>query len=354
MSVQLDAAFNYNDLQGLETLKSGARKDDPQALKAVAQQFESMFLSLIMKSMREATDVMASDLENSYQTKFYRDMHDQQMSLSLSQNGGFGLAEVLYEQLSEAQNGVRFNPYDIDVKSLKEFIRPQLPVTQMPLSQIDSDTQALIDKISTRAASAEFNVLREREAELLSQPDTSNKTLNSEDVEAEQNSYVTSQASKGSVFASPEDFVNKVLPVAEKVAKELGVNPRVIVAQAALETGWGQFVIQKESGESSFNFFGIKADHRWNGDAAMTTTHEFIAGKKLTVKAPFRAYDSIEESFQDYANFLKNSDRYQQALSAAENEQHYVSELQKAGYATDPKYAEKILRIANSDWLQQV
>lgn len=85
MTQQLDAAFNYNDLNGLNALKQGARKDDPEALKAVAQQFESMFLGLIMKSMRDATDVLASDLENSYQTKFYRDMSDQQLSLSMSQ-----------------------------------------------------------------------------------------------------------------------------------------------------------------------------------------------------------------------------------------------------------------------------
>ena len=126
MTQQLDAAFNYNDLNGLNALKQGARKDDPEALKAVAQQFESMFLGLIMKSMRDATDVLASDLENSYQTKFYRDMSDQQLSLSMSQNGGFGLADVLYEQISKAQHPVVEDIYNVDVKTLDHSNRPIL------------------------------------------------------------------------------------------------------------------------------------------------------------------------------------------------------------------------------------
>lgn len=329
MSVQLDAAFNYHELQGLESLKSGARKDSPEAIKAVAQQFESMFISLIMKSMRDATDVLASDLESSYQTKFYRDMHDQQLSLSLSQSGGFGLADILYEQLTEAQNPTRFNPFDIDVKSMDESIRSILPSLGA-----GERTQSIMDEL-----------LKLKETEVTIQPEKSEEKRITESPVPQ---------GKAAVFNSPEEFIQSLLPVAEEAAKKLGLDPKIMVAQAALETGWGNAVIEKEDGSSTYNFFGIKSDHRWHGESAMTTTHEFIAGKKLTVNAPFRAYESAENSFADYVEFVSGSDRYKGAVANASDSKTYVEELQKAGYATDPQYAEKILRIANSQWFEQV
>lgn len=334
MSVQVDAAFNYHELQGLESLKAGARNDSPEAIKAVAQQFESMFISLIMKSMRDATDVLSSDLENSYQTKFYRDMHDQQLSLSLSQSGGFGLADILYEQLTEAQNPTRFNPFDIDVKNMDESIRSILPSLG-----VGARTQSIIDELLK---------LKDGDAPSESEaPATGSSAVNS--IES-----TTSIQGKSTVFEGPEDFIQSLLPIAEKAAKQLGLDPKIMVAQAALETGWGKAVIEKSDGSSSYNFFGIKSDHRWQGESAMTTTHEFIAGKKLTVNAPFRAYESAEKSFADYVDFVSGSERYQSAIENASDAKTYVTELQKAGYATDPDYAEKILRIANSEWFEQV
>jgi len=322
MSVQLDAAFNYNDLQGLDTLKKGVRHDDPEALKVVAQQFESMFIGLIMKSMRDATDVMASDLENSYQTKFYRDMHDQQLSLSLSQSGGFGLADVLYEQISQAQNPVRPDLYNIDVKPMDESIRPILPAG-VTLNQ-------LIEKSALPFSS-------------LSDVDDASSVLEPKTKEG-----------KGAMFSSPEEFIRQLMPAAESAAKTLGLAPEILIAQAALETGWGKFVIQDDSGKSSNNLFGIKADQRWQGESALTTTHEYVEGNRLTVKEPFRAYDSVEDSFNDYVSFVSNSPRYQSAVNSADKGENYLKELQAAGYATDPNYAEKITRIARSEWFEKV
>ncbi|MDN3649226.1 flagellar assembly peptidoglycan hydrolase FlgJ [Reinekea marina] len=326
MTAQLDAAFNYNDLQGLNTLKRGAQKDDPEALKAVAQQFESMFMNLIMKSMRDATDVLASDLESSYQTKFYRDMSDQQMALSMSRDGGFGLAEVLYEQLLSDKNPQRENYFDNNIKPLNESIRPILNAS--PWSFGEASIQSVPESNPENLKSTEGDI-----EEVYSSP--SYKSLDKDS------------------FSSPESFIKQIMPIAEQTAKLLGVQPQVLVAQAALETGWGKKLITNESGEVANNFFGIKADQRWNGQVAMTTTHEYIDGNKLTVKAPFRAYGSIEESFNDYAQFLKSSSRYQTALEQAKDPEVYLNELQTAGYATDPQYAEKIIRIVNSDWFKQ-
>ena len=308
MSAQIDAAFNYNDLQGLESLKSGARKDDPEALRAVAQQFESMFMGLIMKSMRDATDVIKSDLESSYQTEFYRDMHDQQLTLSLAQNGGFGLADVLYEQLSKSKDPEPFNPYTIDIKSMEDSIRPQIIPPQPNRRTDDESTPSVMPSAPISDA--------------------------------------------GDGFSSPQAFIATLMPIAEKQADELGVDPKILLAQAALETGWGQRMITKSDGANSNNFFGIKADHRWDGESAMTKTTEFLGGKAMTVSAPFRAYASPEDSFADYVQFLKQSERYQPALANASNPSRYVQALQDAGYATDPEYANKILGIANSAWFE--
>jgi flagellar protein FlgJ len=324
MTQQLDAAFNYNDLNGLNALKQGARKDDPEALKAVAQQFESMFLGLIMKSMRDATDVLASDLESSYQTKFYRDMSDQQTSLSMSQNGGFGLADVLYEQISKAKNPVVEDLYNVDVQTLENSNRPILD--RMPT-------------IAPRAAASELRIATQPSLALspVSEPQTlAEPTLNG----------------KSALFDSPEAFIANLMPHAEKAAEKIGLDPHILVAQAALETGWGRHVIADSDGQSSHNLFGIKADQRWQGDTASTTTHEFIDGRQITIKAPFRAYPSIEDSFDDYVQFVQDSPRYQAAL-AADTGDDYLQALQDAGYATDPQYAEKISRIANSAWFSQ-
>lgn len=319
MASQIDAAFNYNDLHGLNQVKSMARNDDPAALKNVAQQFESMFINMVLKSMREATDVMASEMLSSNETKFYRDMHDQQMSLSMAQIGGYGLADVLYEQLSAQvpQRPTDFN--EIKVRSLEDSTRPVLP--------------------SIAPAGASSGTRRETATDLETENDVASPAL-------------TPGEGGPLSFDSPEDFVQSLLPYAEKVARELGVEPRVLVAQAALETGWGKHMIRDDQGGSSNNFFGIKADQRWSGSVANTMTHEYFDGQRMNVRDAFRAYGHPGESFQDYADFIKSNSRYREALQHAEDPQAYTRALQEAGYATDPNYADKILRIAESDVMQ--
>jgi len=155
------------------------------------------------------------------------------------------------------------------------------------------------------------------------------------------------------ISESPKTFVEALWPVAKKTAKQLGVSPKVLIAQAALETGWGKYVIKNGDGENSFNLFNIKADHRWSGANVKIASLEYIAGKPQSQTSRFRSYNSFEESFQDYANFLQNSPRYQKALENANDEKRYVQELQAAGYATDPAYAKKIIRIINDRPLNQ-
>lgn len=321
MVSQLDAAFNYNDLNGLNQVKSMARKDDPEALRVVAQQFESMFIGMVLKSMREASDVMASDMLNSNESRFYRDMYDQQLSLSLAQQGGYGLADVLFDQLSRQlpQRDQDFSNINID--SLDQSKRPVLPAQSV--DPMPSVTQPVLQPATVAPVS-----------ELGDSP------------EAELPAVLPG---KQSAFESPEEFVEALLPHAQAAAEKLGVDPRIVLSQAALETGWGRYMIEDGEGNNSHNFFGIKADNRWQGATAETLTHEVFDGQTVRISDAFRAYDDPAQSFDDYAEFLSSSPRYQQALEQAQDAESFARSLQAAGYATDPDYADKILRIADSD-----
>jgi flagellar protein FlgJ len=147
-------------------------------------------------------------------------------------------------------------------------------------------------------------------------------------------------------FASKDEFIAAMLPMAEKAADKIGVDPRYLVAQAALETGWGKSIIRQQDGSSSHNLFGIKTHNTWEGDSARVLTTEYRDGKAVKEAAAFRAYDSFAHSFEDYVTFLQGNGRYEKALAAVDKPGQFAQELQKAGYATDPQYARKINQIA--------
>ncbi|HCW90173.1 MAG TPA: flagellar assembly peptidoglycan hydrolase FlgJ, partial [Marinobacter sp.] len=150
-------------------------------------------------------------------------------------------------------------------------------------------------------------------------------------------------------FESPAQFVSSLMPVARQIAGESGVSPRLLVAQAALETGWGRHMIEGDGGQPSHNLFGIKADHRWQGDSVNIATTEYREGIPMSERAAFRAYPDYQSSFRDYVDFLESNPRYRAALESADNPDQFAEQLQKAGYATDPDYAAKIRRIMNGD-----
>jgi peptidoglycan hydrolase FlgJ len=148
--------------------------------------------------------------------------------------------------------------------------------------------------------------------------------------------------------SSRQDFLAVIWPHAERVAKEIGVTPHAVAAQAALESGWGQRLAKTAKGHPTFNLFGIKAGPSWTGERVQVATHEYVRGKKKPDVADFRAYESIEHAFADYLNMLRANDRYSKALKHGGTSRHFASRLQKAGYSTDPHYAKKIYEIANS------
>nr|WP_067287969.1 flagellar assembly peptidoglycan hydrolase FlgJ [Marinobacterium profundum] len=335
----------YTDLTQLTQLKRDAKNDGPEALLQVAKQFEQMFMSMMLKSMREANASLAEDSPfSSGDVKFYQDMLDQQMTLELSTGKGMGLAEVLVKQLGQ----------QLDIPAAKaeaSELRPLDESERMLKRAFDGGAQlATLAQLqrSQPAGAAELP------------PHVSSPHLGSADASSTQATAATVAAvgaaksvaaAEPETFETPAEFVATLLPMAQRLAPEIGVDPKVLVAQAALETGWGRHISQDSSGRNSRNLFNIKADSAWQGERVGVSTLEYRDGVAVRESAAFRAYGSFEQSFEDYVSFLQQNPRYRQALEQAADPQAYLQELQAAGYATDPAYAKKIGRIFDSELL---
>ncbi|AVJ55355.1 flagellar assembly peptidoglycan hydrolase FlgJ [Idiomarina sp. OT37-5b] len=301
------------DNHSLDALRKEAFGDNKeQALRAAAQQFEAIFLNMVLGSMRKANDVFAEgNMLNSRYGNMYRDMYDQQLTSELSSQGSLGLADLMVKQLS-GQAGL--NDAQRYGANLGEARMASNPKSHEPVATQTLSDQGGID------AGLYYGNQRVNTAKL-------------SDSEAR--------------FTTPQDFIDAIKPHAEKVAAEHGLNADVLVAQAALETGWGQRLIPGRHGGSSNNLFNIKADQRWNGDKSHVATLEFDGDVAKKERAAFRSYQNVEQSLQDYVEFIKGHPRYQQALQVADKPVEYARQLQQAGYATDPQYADKIQAVMN-------
>ncbi|AYF85871.1 flagellar assembly peptidoglycan hydrolase FlgJ [Pseudomonas sp. DY-1] len=350
----------YTDLNRLSQFKAGKDRDSEGNIRKVAQEFESLFLNEMMKSMRQAGEAFAEgNYLNSNETKTYQEMHDQQLAVTLSKQGGVGLADVLTRQLSKTNKSTGPNPF-AQVQSGVQANWPAQGSKQVAKAEASGFAErddsrllnqrrlALPGKLSDRQAAGIVPSPEQLAGTSLAGSDwTPAKTYAAPEREVVGAEEVESAKGTGKrVFASRNEFIETLLPMAEKAAERIGVDPRYLVAQAALETGWGKSIIREGDGTSSHNLFGIKAHKSWDGDSARVMTTEYKGGKAVKEAASFRSYNSFEQSFHDYVSFLQNNDRYQDALDSAEKPEQFVRELQKAGYATDPQYARKISQIA--------
>jgi flagellar protein FlgJ len=154
-------------------------------------------------------------------------------------------------------------------------------------------------------------------------------------------------------WSDAESFVMDLWPHAEKAADKLGVSASLLVAQSALETGWGRHAMKKSDGSIAYNLFGIKAGQDWYGASVTHNTLEHREGVMQQERSQFRAYDSVAEALDDYVNFIQSRSRYQQALQHGGSDEHYINSLQEAGYATDPAYAEKVMDIMSGQTFNQ-
>ncbi|WOT06237.1 flagellar assembly peptidoglycan hydrolase FlgJ [Shewanella youngdeokensis] len=344
---KLSNASQFLDLGGLDSLRSGARKGEDGALKEVAQQFEGIFVQMLMSSMRAANAVFESDSPlNSQYTKFYEQMHDQQMSLNLSSEGMLGLADLMVQQLDPANSpmtpaSVLRGDSNTSVRA-NSFTLDQAPAMAAPMASttIELDRNEL--NASPLAATSAGIPTTPMPASIA--PQTLDSMLSGKVLPSVAVNGDKSQAD----FTSQDEFVSRLYPHAEKAAQQLGTTPEVLIAQSALETGWGQKVVKGAAGQQSNNLFNIKADNRWQGDKAQVNTLEYEQGVAVKQKADFRVYDTISDSFNDFVSFVSNSERYETALKKAADPKAFVQSLQDAGYATDPKYTDKVMQVMKS------
>ena len=280
------SADTYTDFSGLKALKLAAAKSDPSAVRKVAQQFESMFTRMMLKSMRDT--VGTDPLFGSDQEKMYQGMYDDQLALQLSKGRGLGLADMLVRQLQ----------------------RLGVPGASPAASGTDGTSAGL--KAPTRSDIA---------------PKATPPTASA---------------------ATQQKFIQGLWPQAQEAGEQLGVAPSNLLAQAALETNWGRNLPHDAGGHSSNNLFGVKATGSWTGASIQAQTTEVSAQGSTSDMAPFRSYADATQSFQDYVSLLRNNPRYAAALNTGSDARAFATGLQRGGYATDPDYARKVSAIANN------
>jgi len=291
-------------------LRDKFRRDPQAGLKAAAQQFEAMFMQMVLKSMRDATPqdgVLDSD-----QSRFYTTMLDQQLAQNMATTGqGMGFARLIEQQLGR----------NLNVSAIPEG--GVLPANAaagnaVPLA---ADVSSLDGGYSRRAEA----VTAVRDA---------------------------SGRPGGNLPPTAKEFVDRVWPHAVEASRSTGIPPQFLVAHAALESGWGKHEIRRADGSSSYNLFGIKAGKRWTGNVVETSTTEYVNGRAERETARFRAYDSYADAFRDYANLLRDNPRYS-AVIGSQDGTEFARRLQQAGYATDPLYANKLASIIKGPTLRQ-
>jgi peptidoglycan hydrolase FlgJ len=301
-------APNAVDLTGLEQLRRSAARDDKSAVAEVAVQFEALFIGMMLDSARKAN--LGDGLFDGQETQQYLELMDRQVALDMARHGGLGFGKLLLQQLTpgaEARPGAAHAPL------------PNTASIAAPGGVEPSQTAALAE---APGSTAEFPAALPESMTALGGTNT--------------DTAATSPA---------EDFVAQLLPHANAAAAALGVEPRLLLAQAALETGWGGAVPQHSNGASAHNLFGIKAGSAWRGARTAQWTLEHEAGGNVRRNAEFRAYPSSAASFADYVDLIGNTPRYASALASADDAEAYARAVQAAGYATDPSYADKWLAI---------
>ncbi|EOW6769613.1 flagellar assembly peptidoglycan hydrolase FlgJ [Cronobacter muytjensii] len=285
------AAF---DAQSLNDLKAKAGKDPNGNLKQVARQVEGMFVQMMLKSMREA--LPKDGMFSSDQTRLYTSMYDQQIAQQMTAGKGLGLADMMVKQMGG------------DPSASAEAPDAAQSASQVPMK---------------------FDI------------DTMNSYRNQTITQIVRQAMPKAPSNEEPLSGDSKDFLAQLALPAKLASQQSGVPHHLILAQAALESGWGQRQILKANGEPSFNIFGIKATSSWKGPVTEITTTEYENGEAKKVKAKFRVYSSYLEALSDYVGMLTRNPRYAAVTTAASAEDG-AKALQSAGYATDPNYARKL------------
>jgi len=297
------------DARVSQDIREALARDPQQGLKEAARQFETLFLQMVMKSMRDATP--QDGLLDSDQTRFYTGLLDQQLAQNLASGKGLGFARLIEEQLGQYLKnsgdgvGALGLPGAAAVPTGLPDLRPGA-LAGRGVASLSAAQAAGVPPVPVEAAAP----------------------------------------------ASARDFVNRVWPHAVEASRSTGIPPQFLVAHAALESGWGRSEPRRSDGSGSYNLFGIKAGRGWTGATVEAQTTEYVDGVPQQVSERFRAYGSYAEAFQDYAALLRNNPRYGGVIGSQDGAE-FARRLQQAGYATDPAYAEKLSRIISGPTLRQ-
>jgi flagellar protein FlgJ len=283
------------DPTAVSKIRATNRANSAEGTKAVAQQFEALLMQQMLSAMRSASPT--DGMNQSSGVEMFRGMHDQQLTQMWSSKGSLGLADMITRQIQVQQN-------------------PNL--LKQPLHR---GSDPFKDRTFDYSSTNKVNSLTAKTAASL--PSVADK-----------------------VVSVAGDFLGKLSSAAKTVAADLGVAPHILLAHAALETGWGKKTINDAAGNDSFNVFGIKAGSSWKGKTTDVLTTEFVDGVSQKRIEKFRAYDSYAEAFADYGAVMKK--RFGDALGQGDNAIGFAKALAKDGYATDPQYAQKLARVAES------
>lgn len=276
--------------QGLDALRQlSGRGQTREAVKGAASQFEAYFMQMMLRSMRQT--LPQDGPFDSQETRTFTEMFDQQVAQKMSQSKSLGLADLMLSQLG------RSVPADKPVQAVLAGGAESSPVETTAYQAAPAMAHAESVKMSPATA-------------------------------------------------TPGSFVDRLWPHAVDAAKTLGVSPHILIGHAALETGWGKHELKVTDGSSSNNLFNIKAGSTWKGKTVEKDVVEYVNGKPVNSVEKFRAYDSPEESFADYANLLSSNPRYSGTLN--QDAEGFVRGLQQGGFATDPAYGDKLKRVIGS------
>lgn len=368
--MQRDPAISpLSELGGLSRLSQAAARREPQAIDAVARRFEALFAEMMVSSMRTAS---LGDPLFEGQNTMYRDFYDRELASRMTMGRGLGIAEMLRKQLAPpptpdtpAPDGqLAATPFALSPPAPPMALHkaattaplhlppaipsppavglcPPLPALPQAPGYFPDPQLAAIGDITApypRGLVPPIAIAGFPDEPVVDPAQAQQVAL-----------AKLSQAKAG----TPEGFVAQVWPHAQAAAAELGVDPRMLVAQAALETGWGRSVMRGADGQPSHNVFGIKATGGWQGSEVKQSTFEFRDGVMQRERAAFRAYGSVAESFADYVRLVRDNPRYSEALQAGADGPRFADALARAGYATDPQYAAKLKAIADGPTLRR-
>ena len=283
------------DPTAVNKIRAANRADSAEGTKAVAQQFEALLMQQMLSAMRSASPT--DGMNQSSGVEMFRGMHDQQLTQMWSSKGSLGLADMIARQIQVQQNPSLLN---------------------QPLHRAPNPFQ---DRAFDYSSTNKPNAITAKSAATL--PSIADR-----------------------VVSTASEFLGKLSDAAKNTASDLGVAPHVLLSHAALETGWGKKTINDASGKDSFNVFGIKAGASWKGKTTDVLTTEFVDGISQKRVEKFRAYDSYAEAFADYGSVMKR--RFGDALGLGSDAVGFAKALAKDGYATDPQYAQKLARVADS------